>query len=242
MTQSTAIVQGRYTTEDPGPWCPNHRSVYCSDVQAWIESRNDTELLAEAIGSNIGQGFTVALPIYPKFCIWERISYDGVNHELLGPMAEMTGRGHVRHKIVARLLPGEGAADLAASLREQYEAEIEDDIASLRSARRAVGRPVDLPRCSNSMHGIKYQRLLTEMTDPKLLADEWDAVSESVYALMWTYHYYQTCLFCWTKSTLPDAIRVAPDFAVEPPAQPTDNSDLIPDASDTNRRSSTPPW
>lgn len=242
---TTAIVQARYDAEYPGLYCPNHRSVYCADVQTWIENRDDVESLAEVIGGHMGDRFHVSFPVYPSHCIWEILVYEGSNHEMLGPLGELTGKIGPRHLMVQRIMPGESAADLAQSLRDNFESEVEDKIAEWRDPIRrreaSPGVPAPLPRCVSPGHSMRYQRLINEMLNPRKLADYWDDLREQTYALMWTFHYHRQCLFCWTKSNMKDAIRVAPDFAVDPDikTEPDNHSDLVPDASSTNKRRDT---
>lgn len=240
----------RYDKDAPGIYCISHRSVYCPDVQELVSVRADVGSLSKVIedAEKHNGEFSITLPIYPQFCIWEALAYRAIDHETFGPIAELVAGADARHKqVVQRIFPGESAADLATSLRENYEASIEDKIEKLRrQPPSAPGQPGLLPPCTSATHSMRYQRLLKEMTNSNLLKDQWEEVRDQTYALMWTFFYHKQCLFCWTKRNMSDAIRVSPDFMVDSSREVDDHADLVPTAADTNRRkafdSSDPPW
>lgn len=231
----SANMQPRYDEDSPGLYCLSHRSVYCEHSQESIATRSDTVHLAEVVsrlitpGKLAGENFYIAVPIYPELCIWEVVSYQATFHDMLGPMGELVGKHKDRHKVIYRLLPGESAADLGFSLRQNFEDDevVQANIELLRNTVPSPGRPIPLPRCAAASHSMKYQKLINEMFSAKNLRENWDYLRDQTYGAMWTYHYYNECVFCWTKRNNPDAIRVAPDFAVESAAE-GDFSDLVP--------------
>lgn len=247
MTAPPVEFQARYDEDAPGPYCLSHRSVYCGHAQALIEGRTDAERIAEVIGGSIrngrldGEKFYIALPIYPELCLWDVLTYRAVFHETFGPMAELEGKVHERHKVVHRILPGESAADLAMSLRQNFEDDetVHDSVELLRTMQVRPGQPLPIPRCTSTAHSMKYQQHINQVLNPNALKHMWDELRSQVYGMMWTFHYHRQCVFCWTKRNASDAIRVAPDFAVDP-TDDGDFSDLVP--SPAPGRSDPPDW
>lgn len=247
MASVIGSLDAIYDEETPGLYCHSHRSIYCVHVQDVIRERADADVLAEVIGRSIrpgrldGENFRVSLPVYPELCVWDILTYRAVFHDTFGPMAELEGKIHERHKVVHRILPGESVEDLAFSLRQNFEDDdtVNSSIELLKTMRPGPGQPLPIPRCSSPSHSMKYQRLLNEMFRFENLRDNWDDLRDQAYGAMWTFHYYRQCVFCWTKRNMADAIRVAPDFAVEP-ANDGDFSDLVP--SPPPGRSDPPDW
>lgn len=242
MTAPPVVFQARYDEDDPGYYCLSHRSVFCPHVIEEIEARNDSNAITDTINKSMsggkltGEKFYISLPIYPDMCVWETLTYAPVFHDVLGPMGELAGKIGERHQVIQRLLPGEGAGDLAFTLRQNFEDDddVQTSIEALKRQRVTVGRPMSIPRCTSNTHSMKYQTLINEMLNPRTLSDNWDDLRDQTYAVMWTYHHFRQCVFCWTKRNMADAIRVAPDFAVEPPAD-ANFDDLVPSPAPSRR-------
>ncbi len=243
----SANLQARYDESAPGPYCLSHRSVFCEHAIESIEARTDANMIREIIGKSIrpgtisGEEFSISFPIYPDLCVWEVLTYRAMFHEQLGPVAELASeRVHDRHMGVQRIMLGESAGDLAFSLRQNFEDDetVMANIEALKRAPTMVGQSTGVPRCTASGHSMKYQKIINEVLNPRALRDNWDGLRESVFGMMWTFHYHRQCVFCWTKRNLSDAIRVAPDSPVDAPTD-TGFDDLVP--SSTPRRSGAGP-
>lgn len=235
----------RYEDDAPGIYCTSHRSVFCDDVRVLIEARDDADPIREVIGRNIRPGqiaggkFTISLPIYPELCVWEVLTYQAMYHEALGPSAELADEKiHPRHMSVQRLMLGESAADLAFAMRQNFEDDevVAANLDTYKNQKVTIGRPMAVPRCTAQGHSLKYQKLVNETLSPKTLNEEFDTNRDQIYAMMWTFHYFQQCVFCWAKRNRSDAVRVAPDWIEDVAEGSKDWTDLVPAAEERPAR------
>lgn len=238
MKTPGTVVNVPYTRDEPGPFCNNHHSFYCPCVAQFLEDRGDvdelTRLFTEAPNDPRGD-LWVLVPVFPQFCVWEKLQYELAWDERLGAYGLLPGSIVKRHNLhgVRRLSAGESATDLAFVVKQQFDDDLDLVIGKLLGG---VGMKGDLPwRCQSNMHSVKYQRVLDQIMLPNNVRKAWsghgdkEVVKAMVYCLM----RHKRCLFCFVNENNRDAVRVNPDMQAvlgnaTTASDDTDFGDLIP--------------
>jgi len=201
-----------------GPYCNDHRSMYCEHALDYISQRTDASFVRWALtGEGPYDGWNhispvdmhMVVPVFPEYCVWEQLYYEVKNVEPLGPLAELSPDYKKRDDLqgVRRLLPGESAGDLAMTLRQQFE----DDCEFYRD-RYINGWKT---RCTSSSHGVKYNNVAMSLLQPHVIQGAIDDNRDRVlvYSNLYCYLRHQRCLFCYVNENFRDAVRVNPELA-----------------------------
>lgn len=229
----TGAVQGTdyATKERTGPWCLDHKSVYCTHVQAFINSRLDvTDIQRAILGEHAPGAIYMTVPVFPSWSVWEYLYYEVHTLDAIGPVGAMHPLGIQAHKELAgikRLMPGESARDLGVTLRQQFEDDLEEFMEHMSQA--AVAK---LTRCKSPGHSFRYQQIASKVVTPESIQAAYSGSGdvEMVYGMVYSYMRYDRCLFCNVNETCRDAVRVNPNLSEFFPSTstPTDFDDLVP--------------
>lgn len=214
-------------TYKPGPYCVDHRSDKCEHALSAIDTRDDVPHIAEMIedDKSVGLGFSLSVPLWPNFYIWEDLKYKVQTDDTIGNYAILeppaTGKHPEFHAGIKRVLPGEGARDVANVLLQQFEDLLELDWPSGQFAKG----------CRSRNHTMKYQQEIEKVAN----AGSSGPMAPHLYAL----RSRAMCAFCWADMYGSEARRVAGSNAAIAAADMTDDfEDLLPDDSMGGRRRS----
>lgn len=234
----TGPVQGAdyATKERTGPWCLDHKSVYCAHAQEFIDKRIDVADIERAILNEASPGVIhMTVPIFPTYAVWELLYYEVHMHDVIGPIGVMHENDMRNRQDVAsirRLVPGESARDLGMTLRQQFEDELEDWIDKLIQPR---GGPPPWMNCKSPGHSFRYQQVASKVVAPDNIkaAHSGSGDVEIVYGMLYCYLRHGRCLFCYVNETSRDAVRVNPNLTsgvIFPANAPntSDFDDLVP--------------
>lgn len=231
-----------------GVWCNDHRSLYCEHAIYFIAQREDVPYIQSAITGEKPESINawaedrpandtgdlhIVVPVFPAYCVWEQLYYEVYHKEPLGSYGELSPDFKKKKGTdgVRRIMPGESAADLGATLRTTFE----DDIEFYRDKLIPVrGGPPSWMKCRSRAHSVKYNTVAAKIASPDAVqgAIERNQDRELVYAMLYCYMRHQRCLFCYVNENFRDAVRVNPELAGFMGQTDEDNSndfgDLIP--------------
>jgi hypothetical protein len=192
-----------------GPFCLGHRSVMCEHAIACIEQRLDADELSAWLENNAIPGHLLKLqiPLWPNFYMWVEVEFLIKQSDILGVYGELKKKVGPFSIGVSRLLPGESAKDIGATLIQQFI-----DIWELDPPKKLAG-------CKSGNHSIKYQTGLERLYKSKDI----ERMMPHLYALASS----KICAWCWADAYGGDARRVSADPAES--AKADDFSDLIPE-------------
>jgi hypothetical protein len=213
-TVNLAVIQSIYTIEQPGPWCVNHRSVYCADVIELLSNRGDQEGLHAALTEGNSGIIQIAVPIFPEFSVWEHLEY--AVHLSAGPIGAYAMLEEPRptgpYIAVNRLMVGESAQDLGASLRQGFEDDLEEHVEKLVRPKNG-----NFPySCKSKSHSFRYNNIAAKVTAPNLLHKvlvEGVGDRDLTYAMLYCFIRHARCLFCYVNDENRNAVRVNPSMA-----------------------------
>lgn len=207
-----------YTEDEPGPYCNSHHSFFCPCVAQFLEDRGDVvaleRLFADAPNREERGDFHVLVPVFPQFCVWEKLTYELAYDERIGVYGLLPEVVVKRHNLygVRRLSVGESAGDLSHVIKQQFDDDLELEIGRLLGG---AGMRPDLPwRCQGNRHSVKYQRVVDKIMQPHNVRQAWtghgdlEVIKATVYCLM----RHKRCLFCYVNENNRDAVRVNPDM------------------------------
>lgn len=199
------------TKERTGPWCNDHKSVYCEHVQQFIGARMDVPDIQRAILGEAAPGVIyMTVPIFPMYSVWEYLYYEVSMLDHIGPCGVMPELAYTKHQAlhsIRRLMPGESARDLGATLRQQFEDEVEDLRDHLSHA-----TVTKLAKCKSPGHSFRYQQVASKVVTPDNIEAAWSGGGdvEMVYGMLYSYMRHGRCLFCNVNESNRDAVRVNP--------------------------------
>lgn len=252
IATSGLITAPDYTSfkTSAGPWCNDHRSLYCEHALDYITQRTDVVYLQSAITGeppdvtqwaserqvNDSGEICIVVPVYPEYCVWNQIYYEVKMLDGIGPVAELWSQdpGTVRKfSGVRRIMPGESAADLGATLRQEFEDDLDFEAAKLLERAPRSWPPARM-KCRGSAHSMKYNTTAARICTPDSIrgAVEQNRDRILVYSMLYCYMRHKRCLFCYVNENFRDAVRVNPELAgflgQSDENEPTDFDDLVP--------------
>jgi hypothetical protein len=231
-----------------GPWCNDHRSLYCEHALDYIGQRTDVPYIASAITGEApdvaqwaaerepnNQGdLRIVVPVFPEYCVWEQIYYEVHMLDPIGPVAQLApDYGKKKYLTgVKRIMPGESASDLAMTLRQQFEDDLEYEAPKLLERAPHSWPPAWL-KCNGSAHSMKYNTTAARICTPDSIdgAINHDRDRVLIYSMLYCYMRHRRCLFCYVNENFRDAVRVNPElsgFLGQQDDTPTDFDDLVP--------------
>jgi len=228
-----------------GPYCNDHRSLYCEHALSFIGSRDDVPYIRWVLtGESPYEGWQqgretsgpehfnmyIVVPIFPEYCVWEKLSYELRTIDPIGPCGQLESAAHSKNlTAVKRILPGESAADLSMSLRQQFE----DDLDYYREKLVSAQHQPTWLRCKSQAHSFKYNNMAQRIIKPNVIQGAIDCNTDRVlvYAMLYCLMRHKRCLFCYVNENFRDAVRVNPELSTYMGDLMGDNDfeDVIPD-------------
>jgi hypothetical protein len=151
---------------------------------------------------------SLAVPLWPEFFIWEDLKFEVVRDAVFGSYGRLINRGkHATYDLgVTRLLRGESANDLSATMVRQFVDVYE------------VDRPTTMPGCMSGQHKMPYQARINKLVQNAAKTKDMTDLTPHLYGLLGR----KICAYCWAdmyggparrvSGNPEDAAAVADDF------------------------------